>query len=145
MMRFFEFAGDGMKSYIGSVRAVVSGLGSVNSRVKVQADSLTSARYALCRIYDKENVMSVQQSTVTEDGGLIKPLSPEQLQVKSLNDKSAQLKQQARRVKAQQKVQKAQATVALLDKHRFGIPVLRLTWQAFSPFENQDSRPTSGQ
>lgn len=112
MMRFFEFAGDGMKSFIGSVRAVVSGLGSVNSRVKLQADSLMSARYALCRIYGKENVMSVQQNSVSEDGGLIKPLSPEQLQVKSLNDKSAQLKQQANKVKAQQKVQKAQANLA---------------------------------
>jgi hypothetical protein len=111
MMRFYEFVGNGLKPFIGSVRAVVQGLGSVNSKVKIEADSLMSARYALSRIYGKENVLSVQQ-TVTEDGGLSQPLTPEQLQVKALKDKSAQFKQQAKKTQAQQKVQKAQANLA---------------------------------
>jgi hypothetical protein len=114
MMRFYEFVSNGVKPFIGSVRAVVQGMGSVNGKVKIEADSLMSARYALSRIYGKENVLSVQQP-VSEDGGISKPLTPDQLQVKALNDKSAQLKTQAKRIKAQQKVQKAQANLAKVN------------------------------
>lgn len=110
-MRFFEFMGEGMKPYVGSVRAVVSGMGSAVGEVKIEADSLTSARLALCRIYGKENVLSIQQ-TVSEDGGTIQPLTPEQLQVKSLEDRSKQLKQQAKKTKALQGLQKAQKNYA---------------------------------
>jgi hypothetical protein len=106
-----ESLNGGMKTFIGKVRAVVVGAGSMNSSVCFEADSLASARYLLFRIYGKENVLSVQQ-TFTEDGGLSQPLTPEQLQVRALNDKSAQLKQQAKKTQAQQKVQKAQANLA---------------------------------
>jgi len=114
MMRLYEFVSNGVKPFIGSVRAVVQGMGSVNGKVKIEADSLMSARYALSRIYGKENVLSVQQP-VSEDGGISKSLTPDQLQVKALNDKSAQLKTQAKRINAQQKVQKAQANLAKVN------------------------------
>ena len=105
-----EAMNGGMNTYVASVRAVVAGAGSINSKVKFEADSLTSARYFLYRIYGRENVFSIQQALI-EDGN-IKPLSPEQLQVKSLTDKSAQLKQQAKKTKSLQKLQKAQQDYA---------------------------------
>jgi len=105
-----EAINGGMNSYVASVRAVVAGAGSINSKVKFEADSLTSARYLLYRIYGRENVFSIQQALIED--GVIKPLSPEQLQVKSLTDKSAQLKQQAKKTKSLQKLQKAQQDYA---------------------------------
>jgi hypothetical protein len=101
----------GMNSYVGFVRAVVAGAGSMNSRVRFEADSLASARYLLYRIYGRENVLGVQEVLI-EDSAVIKPLSPEQLQVKSLTDNSAQLKQQAKKTKSLQKLQKAQQDYA---------------------------------
>lgn len=106
-----EGLNSGLNVYVASVRAVVAGAGSVNSKVKFEADSLTSAKYLLYRIYGRENVYSIQQAII-EDGGVIKPLSAEELQVKSLNDRSAQLKQQAKKTKSLQQLQKAQQSYA---------------------------------
>ena len=106
-----EAMNGGMNSYVGFVRAVVAGAGSMNSRVRFEADSLASARYLLYRIYGRENVLGVQEVLI-EDNGVIKPLSPAELQVKSLTDKSAQLKQQAKKTKSLQKLQKAQQDYA---------------------------------
>lgn len=106
-----EGLNSGLNVYVASVRAVVAGAGSVNSKVKFSADSLTSAKYLLYRIYGRENVYSIQQAII-EDGGVIKPLSAEELQVKSLNDRSAQLKQQAKKTKSLQQLQKAQQSYA---------------------------------
>ena len=80
-------------------------------KVKFEADSLTSAKYLLYRIYGRENVISIQQALI-EDDGVTKPLTPAELQVKSLTDKSAQLKQQAKKTKSLQKLQKAQQNYA---------------------------------
>jgi len=106
-----EGMNSGLNAYVASVRAVVAGAGSMNSRIKVEADSLNSAKYLLYRIYGRENVISIQHALV-EDDGVIKPLSPEQLQVKTLTDKSAQLKQQAKKTKSLQQLQKAQQNYA---------------------------------
>lgn len=113
-MRSYEFIEDrnsGLNSYVASVRAVVAGLGSITSKVRFEADSLNSARYLLYRIYGRENVIGIQHALI-EDDGITKPLSPEELQVKSLTDKSAQLKQQAKKMKSLQKLQKAQQNYA---------------------------------
>ena len=100
----------GLNAYVASVRAVVAGAGSISSKVKIEADSLNSARYLLYRIYGRENVFSIQEALVED--GLTKPLTPAELQVKSLTDKSAQLKQQAKKTKSLQKLQKAQQNYA---------------------------------
>jgi hypothetical protein len=100
----------GLNAYVASVRAVVAGAGSISSKVKIEADSLNSARYLLYRIYGRENVFSIQQALVED--GVTKPLSPAELQVKSLTDRSAQLKQQAKKTKSLQKLQKAQQNYA---------------------------------
>ena len=106
-----EGMNSGLNAYVASVRAVVAGAGSVIGKVKFEADSLTSAKYLLYRIYGRENVISIQQALI-EDDGVTKPLTPAELQVKSLTDKSAQLKQQAKKTKSLQKLQKAQQNYA---------------------------------
>lgn len=100
----------GLNAYVASVRAVVAGAGSISGKVKIEADSLNSARYLLYRIYGRENVFSIQQALVED--GVTKPLTPAELQVKSLTDRSAQLKQQAKKTKSLQKLQKAQQNYA---------------------------------
>lgn len=100
----------GLNAYVASVRAVVAGAGSISGKVKIEADSLNSARYLLYRIYGRENVFSIQQALVED--GVTKPLTPAELQVKSLTDRSAQLKQQAKKTKSLQKLQKAQQNFA---------------------------------
>jgi hypothetical protein len=100
----------GLNAYVASVRAVVAGAGSISSKVKIEADSLNSARYLLYRIYGCENVFSIQQALIED--GVTKPLTPAELQVKSLTDRSAQLKQQAKKTKSLQKLQKAQQNYA---------------------------------
>jgi hypothetical protein len=100
----------GLNAYVASVRAVVAGAGSISSKVKIEADSLNSARYLLYRIYGRENVFSIQQALIED--GVTKPLTPAELQVKSLTDRSAQLKQQAKKTKSLQKLQKAQQNYA---------------------------------
>lgn len=106
-----EGMNSGLNAYVASVRAVVAGAGSITSKVKFEADSLNSAKYLLYRIYGRENVLSIQHALI-EDDGITKPFTPEELQVKSLTDKSAQLKQQAKRTKSLQKLQKAQQNYA---------------------------------
>lgn len=106
-----EGMNSGLNSYVASVRAVVAGAGSITSKVKFEADSLNSAKYLLYRIYGRENVISIQHA-LSEDDGVTKPLTPEELQVKSLTDKSARLKQQAKKTKSLQKLQKAQQNYA---------------------------------
>lgn len=106
-----EGMNSGLNAYVASVRAVVAGAGSVIGKVKFEADSLTSAKYLLYRIYGRENVLSIQHALIEDDGDT-KPLTPAELQVKSLTDKSAQLKQQAKKTKSLQKLQKAQQNYA---------------------------------
>ncbi|MDO9025294.1 hypothetical protein [Zwartia sp.] len=92
-------------------------------RVAIECDSPMGAIYALARCYGRENVISVQQvvnETVLSDaktfGADNKPLTPQQLQVKSLQDQSKRLKDQAKQVKAQQSFQKAQAKLSKANK-----------------------------
>jgi acetyl-CoA carboxylase beta subunit len=118
-MKITEITSRYLKSYVGMVKCIAPGMGNMSIRVAVESDSLMGARYALARIYGKENVMSVQQllgekllNDAQSFGADNKPLSPQQLQVKSLNDQSKKLKDQAKKVKARQSVQSAQAKLA---------------------------------
>jgi hypothetical protein len=115
-MKINEITSGYLKNYLGTVRCVVKGMGTLTVRIAIECDSPMAARYALARCYGRENVMSVQQvvsETVLSDaktfGADNKPLTSQQLQVKSLQDQSKQLKDRAKQVKAQQSVQKAQA------------------------------------
>lgn len=56
----------------------------------------------------QQEIDSVQASSVLESGANTRVLSPQELQVKSLADKAAQYKQQAKQLKARQAVQKAE-------------------------------------
>ena len=56
----------------------------------------------------KQEIDSVQASSVLEAGAGTRVLSPQELQAKSLADKAAQYKQQAKQLKARQAVQKAE-------------------------------------
>lgn len=75
------------------------------SQIQVQA---TRAMGAVQSKPPKRESDSVQPSKVAEMGAHTRILSPQELQVKSLSDKAAQYKQQAKVVKARQSVQKAQ-------------------------------------
>jgi hypothetical protein len=105
--KIIEGLNKGMESFVGSFRVVVAGTGTTSSKFRFEADSLTSNRYLLYCSYGRENVYSAQEA-LTEAGETIKSLSPEQLQVKTLTYKSAQLKQQAKKTKSFQSLQKAQ-------------------------------------
>jgi hypothetical protein len=122
-MKIIEITSSYLKSYIAVVKCQVAGMGSLTIRVGVESDSPMGARYSLARIYGRENVMSIQQAmveTVLNDGKAYgadnKPLTPQQLQVKSLQDQSKRLKDRAKQVKAQQSVQKAQAKLQRANK-----------------------------
>lgn len=122
-MKITEITNGYLKSYIGTIRCIVPGMGTLTVRVAIECDSPMAARYALARCYGRENVISVQQvfsETVLSDGKAFgadnKPLTPQQLQVKSLQDQSKRLKDRAKQVKAQQSVQKAQAKLQKANK-----------------------------
>lgn len=122
-MKINEITSGYLKPYLGIVKCQVAGMGSLTIRVGIESDSPMAARYALARCYGRENVMSVQQvmsETVLSDaktfGADNKPLTPQQLQVKSLQDQSKRLKDRAKQVKAQQGVQKAQAKLQRANK-----------------------------
>jgi len=115
-MKINEITNGYLKSYIGNVKCLVPRMGALTIRVGIQSDTAMGARYALSRIYGRENVVSVNQvvsETVLKDaktyGADNKTQTPQRLQVKSLKDQSKRLSDQAKRVKAQQDVQKAQA------------------------------------
>ena len=78
-------------------------------RTTVEADNRTQVCAMLAHLYGSENIVSVTQAqSITNEAGTFKPKSPEQLRIKSMDDQAANLKQQAKREKAQQLMAKAQ-------------------------------------
>lgn len=72
-----------------------------------------SAKSMLAKSYGAENVLSLSQltgETVVDEQ--TKPLSPQELQVKSMNDRAKLLTQQAKQLKARQSLAKAQQKFA---------------------------------
>lgn len=81
-------------------------------RTTVDADNRNQVCAMLAHLYGSENLVSVTQAqSITNEAGTIKPKSPEQLRIKALDDQAANLKQQAKREKAQQLMATAQERV----------------------------------
>ena len=99
---------------MAQIRVNVIGLGSMNCKTSVQADNIASARYMLARIYGHNNILSVKE-VIIEAGAANQLKTPQELQVKSLMDKSSDLKLQAQKVKSLQKLQKAQMAYAKVN------------------------------
>jgi hypothetical protein len=107
-MRFSEISSQ-FKTYQATVRVVLRD-SSMTARTTITADTVQQARAMLTRIYGDGNVLSINQ-VMNEDEEVTegtKTLSPQELQVKSLNDKAKQYKEQAKAVKARQQMAKAQ-------------------------------------
>lgn len=106
-MKINEFTNN-LQTYIATVR-VITASGSVTARIAVNADGPTQCRMILNRLYGVENIISISQITTEDDvTEATKTLSSEELQVKSLADRSKQLNQQAKQLKARQQFAKAQ-------------------------------------
>jgi hypothetical protein len=105
---------DGIKSYLAQIRVNVIGLGSISCKTSVQADSNAAARYMLARIYGQNNILSLRE-VIIEAGATNQLKTPQELQVKSLMDRSSELKHQAQKVKSLQKLQKAQMDYAKVN------------------------------
>ncbi len=82
-------------------------------RTIILADTFMSAKAMLAKMYGAENVLSLSQ-LMHEDviDEQIKPLSPQDLQVKRMKDRAKQLTQQAKQLKARQSLAKAQQNLA---------------------------------
>lgn len=106
-MKISEIISSGVKTYLASVRVEAAGVGSATCKVSVQTDSMNAARLMLSRVYGKGNVLSIKEVVLGETTGS-QPKTAQDFQVKSLMDKSSQLNQQAKKIKATQKLQNAQ-------------------------------------
>jgi len=101
-----------LTTFIATVR-VVTRNSSMTVRTIITADTFTAAKSLLAKTYGAENILSLQQlaheSALDEQ---TKPLTPQELQVKSMNDRAKQLTLQAKQVKARQSLAKAQQNLA---------------------------------
>lgn len=119
----------GMKWFVANVRCVVPQGGTITTRVGIKCDNSMSARFLLSRTYGKENVFAISQVMdeqmlidepsseeilIDEEtyGANTKVLTPQELQIKTLKDKSKQMNDQAKKIKAQSQVAKAQQKLA---------------------------------
>lgn len=97
-----------LTTFIATVR-VVTGNCSLTARTIISADTFTAAKALLAKTYGAKNILSLQQlmqeSVIDEQ---TKPLSPQEMQVKSMNDRAKRLTQQAKQLKARQSLAKAQ-------------------------------------
>jgi hypothetical protein len=100
-MRFFEFR-SGLYTFLAQVRVICSATPTI-VKTTLDAESQTQARAILCHLYGKANVLSVVQE-LREEG----PKAPtaEEQRAKSLKDQSKRLAQQAKQVKAQERLYK---------------------------------------
>ena len=119
----------GMKWFVANVRCVVPQGGTITTRVGIKCDNSMSARFLLSRTYGRENVFAINQVIdeqmlidepnseevlIDEEtyGANTKVLTPQELQIKTLKDKSKQMNNQAKKIKAQTQVTKAQQKLA---------------------------------
>ncbi|MGV0987350.1 MULTISPECIES: hypothetical protein [Pseudomonadati] len=100
-----------LPAFIATVRVVMLN-SSVTARTIFFADTFANARAMLAKTYGIENILSLSQQ-VSEDviDETSKTLSPAELQVKSMSDRAKQLTQQAKQVKARNKLQSAQTNL----------------------------------
>ena len=86
------------------------------ARTVIEADGLSQAKTICSHVYGASNVQSVSQMPLTlreidnskPKASYAKPQSPSELRVKAMSDQAETLKKQAKRIKAQHGVQKAQ-------------------------------------
>lgn len=101
-----------LTTFIATVR-VVARNSSMTVRTIITADTFMAAKSLLAKTYGAQNILSLQQltqeSVIDEQ---TKPLSPQELQVKSMNDRAKRLTQQAKQLKARQSLAKAQQNLA---------------------------------
>ena len=119
----------GMKWFVANVKCIVPQGGTITTRVGIKCDNSMSARFLLSRTYGKENVFAISQvmdeqmlidEPTSEEvlideetyGADTKVLTPQELQIKTLKDKSKQMNIQAKKIKAQTQVNKAQQKLA---------------------------------
>lgn len=98
-----------LNTYIATVRIVLRDW-STTARTTITADTVQQAKLMLTHIYGASNVLNItlamnEDEEVTE---ATETLSPQELQVKSLDDKADDYKQQAKAMKARQQMVKAQ-------------------------------------
>lgn len=93
-----------LRTFVATVRADC-GRNKAVVKTSVEAESQTQAKMILCDLYGAGNVLSVTQA-IDEQG--TKTLSADELRVKSLQDQAKKYKQQAKQVRAQGAVRKAQ-------------------------------------
>ena len=101
-----------LTTFIATVR-VVTHTSSTTARTLIIADTFTAAKALLAKMYGAENVLSLTQvanETIVDEQSA--PLSAQELQVKSMNDRAKQLTQQAKQLKARQSLAKAQQKFA---------------------------------
>lgn len=100
-----------LSTFIAIVRVVMRN-SSTTARTSITADNQNSGKLLLAKIYGAENILSLKQvtnETVIDEE--TKTLSSAELQVKSMSDRAKQLNQQAKQVKARDKLQAAQANM----------------------------------
>jgi len=102
-------------SFIATVRVILRD-GTTIARTCIIADGINQARLMLAHIYGISNVLSLNQVMNENLSEVTKTLSATELQVKTLTDKSKQLNQQAKRMKARQGLQKAQEKLQFANK-----------------------------
>lgn len=96
----------GLKVFVAQVR-----VGGATLRTTVQADNIVYARSLLSGMFGQGSVMSIQEASGSANES-VKPETSTQLRVDALSQQSAQLRKQAKLVKAQDGLKKAQARVA---------------------------------
>ena len=110
-MKISEIANP-LSTFIATVRVVMQN-SCTTARTLITADTFMSAKSMLAKTYGAENILSLQrltQESVIDEQ--TKPLSPQEMQVKSMNDRAKRLTQQAKQLKARQSLAKAQQNLA---------------------------------
>ncbi len=100
-----------LSTFIATVRVVLRHT-TTTARTIALADNFMSAKALLAKTYGAENILSLTQMThenIIDE--TTKTLSAAELQVKSMSDRAEQLNQQAKQVKARNKLQSAQSNL----------------------------------
>jgi hypothetical protein len=107
-MRYFQF-NNFSTVFFATVRVILHD-GVTTTRTTIKAKTLRQAKLMLIRLYGEGNVLKLSQvmSEHEDIKEASKTLSPQELQVKSLDDKAKQYKDQAKAMKARQQIAKAQ-------------------------------------
>ena len=106
-MRFSEFQND-LHHFKVTVR-VKNDSGSMTVKTMVSAESMAQAQFLMRHVFGKDAVVSIVQVSMHESMAEgTKTLSPQELQLKSLTDRTKQLIQQTKLKKAENKLKNAQ-------------------------------------